>query len=287
MSNHPEHISDEEKKLFEQLDVNFSKSKADVWAMIEERTTETSAAPKQGKVVSMRKYWLAAAGLAILMGIVGFAKFCTITEMTASGETAEVTLPDGSIVYMNHATLVSYQPYWWWASRAVQMEGEAFFEVVKGSQFSVYSEKGATSVLGTSFNINTRNEKYAVFCRTGRVLVESADGKINKELIPGNYVELFDNAVTQLDDITYEEICAWRNNEFSFNAISLENVFMELELTYAIEIEVSESLKSKAYTYTGNFKQPESPEETLSIICGTFNLTYERENNSKFVIIEL
>ena len=80
-----------------------------------------------------------------------------------------VTLPDNSIVTLRGGSELSYAPYWWFADRSLQFEGEAFFDVEKGSSFTVQSDNGVTQVLGTSFSIYANDENYEVFCKTGKV----------------------------------------------------------------------------------------------------------------------
>lgn len=63
-----------------------------------------------------------------------------------------MTLPDGSVVRLNSVSRLSYKPLGWYFSRSAELSGEAFFEVEKGSKFTIYSMLGSTSVLGTSFN---------------------------------------------------------------------------------------------------------------------------------------
>ena len=62
-------------------------------------------------------------------------------------------------------------------SRKVSLEGEAFFEVNPGKKFEVVSKFGKTIVLGTSFNIYSRNSSYQVTCMTGKVKVIENTGR--------------------------------------------------------------------------------------------------------------
>ena len=95
-----------------------------------------------------------------------------------------VILPDGSIAQLNGSSTLKYHPYWWNISRNISLEGEAFFEVAKGSKFSVESKNGTTSVLGTSFNIYARSNQYEVVCVTGKVWVENATGEVSTIITP-------------------------------------------------------------------------------------------------------
>ena len=71
---------------------------------------------------------------------------------------------------LNAASRLQYHPYWWRFERQVKLEGEVFL-VKPGTLFKVVSEKGTTEVLGTEFNIYSREKNYSVFCQSGTVKV--------------------------------------------------------------------------------------------------------------------
>jgi ferric-dicitrate binding protein FerR (iron transport regulator) len=165
--NNNKNISDQENAehidFFKNVAVPFTKSKADIWETLSDQLETAVSVQPKGKLISMVGYKVAAAAVIIVIGSTSFMRLHTRTVFSEKGNHTNHLLPDGSSVELNAAATISYHPYWWKINRTVSLEGEAFFEVKKGSQFIVESTVGKTEVLGTSFNINTRNKAYKVF----------------------------------------------------------------------------------------------------------------------------
>ncbi|TNF27090.1 MAG: iron dicitrate transport regulator FecR, partial [Bacteroidetes bacterium] len=194
-----QHIKDEHQlpedweKIVRNSEPTFAKSKEDVW---NEMMIDIDEKPTEPKVIQLNWFrYAAAAAIVLLLSTTAFLRFYTESVTTPAGLHSSVSLPDGSTVELNAATELSYHPYWWRFNRSVKMEGEAFFEVVKGSSFSVVSENGTTTVLGTSFNINSRENGYTVFCKTGKVSVEHESSKV--VIAPNESAELQANGELQ------------------------------------------------------------------------------------------
>ena len=127
------HMEEQEKELFSQAQPDYSRSKEDVWSVLEKRVSRDQTVQKKEKrtvALTWMKYG-AAASILILFGLGFFARFYTITVIVPAGETSQHALPDGSIVYLNAASSINYLPYWWNFNRTIELEGEAFFEVEK------------------------------------------------------------------------------------------------------------------------------------------------------------
>lgn len=269
--------SSKEQQIFNKMKVNYSKSKEDIWAQMENRIDAKTNESQPSKVFKLGiiKWSLAAVVLALL-GIGVFAKFYDIDVSVGKGEFAEHKLPDGSTIYLNAESTINYHPYWWDFNREVTLTGEAFFEVQKGEKFSVTSSLGKTEVLGTSFNIYARAKEYQVYCSTGKVKVSKKEGE-SVIITPGKYVELKDDKLA-VSSTTEDEIISWRINKFIYNTTSLDKVFSDIERQYDIKIEAKNTIKNKVYT--GVFDRTVSVEDALTIICLSFDLSFE-ETDSK------
>ncbi|MBN2775257.1 MAG: FecR domain-containing protein, partial [Prolixibacteraceae bacterium] len=170
-------------RLNKLTEVDFPKSKEDIWKLMEDKLTANAKVDKKVRKLGIRQLSIAAS-IAILIGIGSFMRFYRVDYSTIAGEQLTVNLPDGSVVDLNGQSSVKYNPYWWKVNRTVKFEGEGYFEVEKGKYFSVVSNNGITTVLGTSFNIYSRDENYEVNCLTGKVQVEVLNGL--KEIIYPN-----------------------------------------------------------------------------------------------------
>ena len=175
-------LDDDSKELFSLLRVSWPDSREQTWESL-------SGKLKSPVIVQMRptiRTWqiAIAASLALLLGIGTFMGTYTVKLNTVAAQHLGVLLPDGSAVELNAGTEIHYKPYWWWRERKVALQGEAYFEVTNGKAFSVESDVGITQVLGTSFNIYSRDERYEVTCETGEVRVEVSDTKHSVILHP-------------------------------------------------------------------------------------------------------
>ena len=305
-NNTDDWLNEEERRLFGRVrptgEAGYSRSAADVWAALErgmgaegEDAAEGAATPtaagapaKQGRVVPLfgRRLPLAvAASVSVLLALGLMARFYTRTvRVGAAGELAMHVLPDGSLVQLNTETEMRYQPYWWWANRRVELDGEAFFEVERGSTFTVQSAQGRTEVLGTSFNIRARGAGYAVYCRTGRVRVTSASAGGEVVLTPGLYTERTAEglrpAALQAEEVA---VLGWRANRFVYNTTPLPKVVQDMERYFEVQIDVLAAEKESLF-YTGTIGRDLTAVEVLQVLCFSFNLSYEVVGESAFIL---
>lgn len=273
-------LDDDSKELFSLLSVSWPDSPEQSWETLSGRL-------KSPVIVQMRpriRTWqiAMAASLSLLLGIGTFMGTYTVNLNTAAAQHLGISLPDGSAVELNAGTEIYYKPYWWWIERKIVLQGEAYFEVTNGKAFSVESELGITQVLGTSFNIYSRDERYEVTCETGEVRVEVSDTKHSVILHPLEKARILMSGQLKVEeDVNIENEKAWISNKLIFTSEPLEDVFEEIERQYDVEIQVQRDLMLK---YTGSFEKTESVEEVLRLICRPFDLQVKKSNNNQFYI---
>ena len=279
MINRDTHI---EEELLRKANVSYRKSKEDAWKEISAVLDETPDA----KVIPIYQNWRylsIAASFAVLIAVFSFMRFNSINVACPSGQKMAVNLPDGSEVQLNAASELSYHPYWWRISRNIRFEGEAFFRVTPGSTFRVSSEKGITEVVGTSFNIFSRAQRYEVTCLSGKVRVRSVQSEVEALLMQYERAAITngDFEITLVKDRNTEP--SWIRNYISFTSVPLNEVFDEIERQFGIRIYRPENM---AYIYTGNFRFGTEVESILSLICSPFNLEYEKQSEGKYTITD-
>jgi transmembrane sensor len=268
-----------EQKTFKNMKVNYAKSKEDIWAQLEEKVASAKQPSSIQKTIKLPYLkWSVAAVLFITIGLGLFARLHTVHLNVSKGEFATHVLPDGSQVFLNAQSSISYTPYWWSFDRQVNLEGEAFFEVAKGEKFTVNSKLGQTEVLGTSFNIYSRDQDYTVYCSTGKVKVSDQRGE-SVLLTPGSFTEV-NNDKLAVSTKTETEALSWRLNKFVYNTTSLDKVFSDLERQYNITIAAKKQIRRKVYT--GVFDRTVSFKEALNIICLSFDLNFEETSSETF-----
>lgn len=204
---------------------------------------------KEGKVRSLVKRfsYLTAASVILTLGILFFAE-TTTDYITNIGEKLAVVLPDNSKVLLNANTKISYDESRWDEHRIVKLDGEAYFEVEKGSTFTVESPNGQVSVLGTKFNIRTNEGFFEVICYEGKV--EAKTKKHSGILTKGNAYRKQEGILPERWNSTHNEP-TWKTGESSFKSVPLKQVIKALESQYNVTFDLS-NINSED-RFTGSF----------------------------------
>jgi transmembrane sensor len=158
------------------------------------------------------------------------------TMSTSKGRQFMLVLPDGTKVWLNAASALTYPTAFTSNQRRVKLSGEAYFEVAPNAKqpFVVdVDHRGAVEVLGTSFNINAYTDEADVkttllsgSVRTGGVILSPGQQAAQK---PGE-------AVVVHNDVNIAKVTAWKNGRFDFTDASLPEVMRQLERWYDIEV---------------------------------------------------
>jgi len=178
--------------------------------------------------------YAAAASVVLLISTVYYITGSTQTFSTSFGEQLALVLPDGSEVLLNSKSSLSYKKSDWFdGKRTLELNGEGYFKVKKGSKFSVNSTNGNVSVLGTQFNVKTNPSYFEVLCYEGSVKVQ------NKEeiaiLTKGLSFRKIEKNSSEKGSFTNTKP-NWLDGESSFNNTPLKFVLEELEKQYQIKI---------------------------------------------------
>lgn len=261
--------------------IDWGKSKEQVWLELEKRI-ESSQPVRIGVIDNPWVKLAMAAAFALLVGIPILMQVYTKSLTVPSGQHSDILLPDQSRVRLNAQTTVTYKPLKWKFSRHVRLEGEAFFEVEPGKKFEVISVNGKTVVMGTSFNIYSRNNLYQVTCVTGKVRVTESKGKAEVIILQGQKAAL--NPLGSLEvqsGVNANQILSWLENKLSFTSVPLKQVFEEIGRQYGIIILIPENLENM---YTGTFNRQTSIEQTLNLVCKPFDLKFSRNSKDEYII---
>ena len=186
-----------------------------------------------------------------------------------------IELPDGSIAQLNADSKIIHKKFNW--GRSLELEGEAFFKVKKGSTFSVTTKEGTVTVLGTEFTVNSRNQFYQVICYEGKVQVIA--GKEKQILTPGKAFNIQQNKSNLLN--ISDQNPSWIAQESSFTSIAILQVVEELERQYNISIVGKENLKNAKFT--GRFSHS-NLKLALTTVFDTMEIPYTFDADQKVSI---
>lgn len=258
------------------------KTKDDIWDAIDAATEIDEEAEKTIKL------WPVLGGLvaATVLFFIGLNVFKTgdpqvlsapVEIATTIGEFEQVSLPDGTKVSLNANSKLSYSGEW---NRTLSLEGEAFFEVTKGSKFTVNTTGGTVQVLGTSFNVFARDTDLVVACKTGKVKVEVADKSYSQVITPGETVSSMKDTV-KMTKIEPLMIGKWQSGEFYFENRPVTEVLNEIQRQYQVTI-TTDSLEDKLFS--GYFISTAGLDMALSMVCEPLNLSYDIVDGKDVVV---
>jgi ferric-dicitrate binding protein FerR (iron transport regulator) len=191
-----------------------------------------------------------------------------------------VELPDGSKIYLNRNTEVTYRTDFGNKKREIKLSGEAFFDISPDASKPFFIDAGYAEikVVGTSFNVITKNRDSAVevFVKTGKVMISDNSGVHSLVLDPG-YVGTMDPKVfgkTLNKDPNY---LSWNTGHLVYSGQKLDVVFNDLKRVYNMDI-VADDAEILDHTWTSPIDN-QSQDTIIRLICASFNLSYTREGD--------
>ena len=192
----------------------------------------------------------------------------------------EVSLPDGSKVWLNRNSQLSYIPGLGRSTRNVRLKGEAFFDITPDASkpFIIDAGKANVKVLGTSFNVITSNKRneVEVFVKTGKVMVSDSDGAEEIYLEPG-YVGTLGSGTPSKSINGNLNYLSWKTDTLVYDGQKLDVVFADLKRVHNIEV-VTDNPQILNESITTVFdKQPQ--DTIIRIICTTFNFSYTKDGS--------
>ncbi|WP_080905028.1 FecR family protein [Parabacteroides sp. Marseille-P3160] len=201
-----------------------------------------------------------------------------------AGQRVSMTLQDGTVVWLNAQTKLTYPTAFTGDERRVEVEGEAYFEVAKDAEkpFIVSSKGINMKVLGTTFNVYSYPEE-----KVSRIsLIEGSlqvyfSGMESKGIIlrPNEQVAVNEKNIS-VETIPHADYFLWKEGIYSFYNEPLSNILKRLELYYDIGIEVKDP-SILEWEYTGKFRQRDGIDEILRLMqrIHAFRAIKDEENN--------
>jgi ferric-dicitrate binding protein FerR (iron transport regulator) len=184
----------------------------------------------------------------------------TVSKHTTEGQKSRVFLEDGTQVWLNSASEITYPETFMQSDRrSLRLHGEAYFSVAKDQSkpFWVQCDGMTLKVLGTQFNVDaSRHDQINVALVEGSVSVqwENTDGgTADAVLTPGEMITInADGSAVVSEDFDVKAACAWKDGMLYFKDATLDEVKRTLELWYGVAILV-EGRPSESWQYSGEF----------------------------------
>ncbi len=202
-----------------------------------------------------------------------------VQVVTGIGERSQVLLPDGTRVWVNSCSSFTYFSNYGKENRNVFLKGEAYFEVHKDKSmpFIVHSSGFHIRALGTSFNVSayTDDDEVSAVLLEGSICFENKSSGESKGILPGQKIAYSKTtACTRVLNVNPEVYSAWSKGETQFEHLKLEEIIKRLQRTYNLTI-ILKNEKMKELYFSGTFRNYESFERILKVICVNTSLNYK------------
>ena len=250
---------------------NYSANKS--FPHLKERISAT--APKRR--LQWWKYAAAAASIAVLFTIWQYGirqpaeNQLKTYEYGAHSERERFLLPDGSLVWLNAESRLTYTDAFDTKTREAKLTGEAYFEVTKDARrpFTVHVNESRVEVLGTVFNVRAYPDEHEIVT----TLVEGSVrfGKTPSDMqgiILKPEQQLFfykDNESAVVRSVDCSPYISWKDGRLVFRQTPVKEAFAIMEQTFGIKITTTNTLLDNR-KITGNFGADEKPEHVLSVM---------------------
>ena len=183
------------------------------------------------------------------------------TMSTPRGKEYQLVLPDGSKVWLNAASSITFPTSFTGKERRVAITGEAYFEVMplnvrngKGTVPFIVTVNPASykntdiEVLGTHFNVNAYPDEETIKTTLIEGAVRVRKGLESSVLIPGQQAQMINNGgIKLIKDADVGEAIAWKNGRFDFHNMKIEMIMRQVARWYDVEI-VYETKINERYT---------------------------------------
>jgi len=214
---------------------------------------------------------------------------------TARGETYQIRLPDGSVVFLNAASSLKYPAsFVKHLNREVQLTGEGYFEVAKDKNrpFTVESGGQKVEVLGTHFNISAyQGEHIKTTLLEGSVRIapviptdrKGASRQTSNDIVlkPNQQSSFMEGSGISVKEVDAIEFISWTSNKFSFASEEIGEIMKKIERWYDVEIVYNDDVQR--IKVTGSISRFANLSALLSILQKTGPVSFKVEGRKVFV----
>lgn len=210
------------------------------------------------------------------------------TIFVPPGQRAELTLTDGTKVWLNAKTTFTFPDKFTANNRRVTLDGEGYFDVTKNPEkpFIVNTERYDIKVMGTEFNVTaySGSSVFETSLLKGAVEVFSPakDTKVSLEPHMRTYEE---NGILKKDTIEHENYFLWKEGLICFYDEPVDKMIKKLQLYYDVKIDVqNKTLLNNRYS--GKFRTKDSVEHVLKVLQLNNKFSYEKDNDRNLITIK-
>ncbi len=204
-----------------------------------------------------------------------------------AGQRSEIILADGTKVWLNSGSKLTFPGTFEGKFRKVKLDGEGYFTVTKNKEkpFIVETNRYDIKVLGTVFNVTaySSDKTWRTSLLRGSVEIDLPQGSAQMKLVPNTMATYKDNRLVKkvIDNADYYK---WRDGLICFDNVSVKEMVERLKICYGVNIVVNnKQVLSKRYT--GKFRISDGIEQVFKVLSLDNTFTYRKDENKNAIII--
>jgi ferric-dicitrate binding protein FerR (iron transport regulator) len=169
------------------------------------------------------------------------------TMATPVGGQYQLTLPDGTAIWLNATSSITYPTAFTGKERTVSITGEVYFEVAKNPKqpFKVKTGDQVIEVLGTHFNVNAYSDEQTLKTTLVEGKVKVTTGASSLLLQPGQQASNNQGKLNLNPNPDIEETLAWKNGLFQFNGTNIETIMRIVSRWYGVEVVYKDKIEEQ------------------------------------------
>lgn len=250
---------------------------------------------KPKRTVNLWMFSTAAAAIALLFVLIQWLRPVSFpdekwqTIWVPAGQRAQITLDDGTTVWLNSRSRLSFPTSFVADKRVVKLNGEGFFEVQKDSEhpFIVETGKYNIEVLGTSFNVLAYHdhEVFETSLISGSVRINPLQHNMQSITLKPQERLIESSGKLQVTQIDNYDHFRWREGLICLDDERFEDLINKFSLYFDIRIQI-DNPKLLDYRCTGKFRQNDGIDYALKVLQSEMKFTYTRNNELNEIIIQ-
>lgn len=236
---------------------------------------------------------IAAVVIFVLASVWGYGQYEDSNDIVAYntinvpfGQRVNIELSDGTDVWLNSGSALTYPTEFSHENRNVKLSGEGYFDVKANSEqpFIINNYAGRIEVFGTTFNVvaDSINNVYETALLEGKVRVFYGRDEY-VDLAPNFMASLIDGNLNK-EQIENYEYFEWIDGLISFRDMSFEDIMSKFEDAYEIQI-IIDNKQAKKYNYTGKFRYTDGVEYALRVLQRDIGFSFDKDNDNKIIYI--
>lgn len=252
------------------------------WGKVNRRTQQTFTLYTTSRIWQMAALLIAVS--VIGFGILRFAMISSLSVQTAANEVKQVSLPDGSKVWLHEGSQLTYRNNFWNTQRNLTLTGMAYFDVQRDVErpFTIVTTRNEITVLGTSFEVMAYagDSSEQVTVTSGHVQFGNRDqGLLDLKANQAGVISAHQAVVIMEENAT--DLTAWHSGKLVFYNETMDQVMKKVARYFHIRY-VFLNPDIQTCHFTGTFENP-NLKQVMDMITSALDLTWEK--NKKQVVL--